>query len=104
MHHALSCNKREFISIRHDSIRDVTAYLLNEVCRDACTEPKLQPLTGERFKESTNVIAHAARCDVSARGFWSASQVEFLYKRVFNPRCSNQSPSKSYKVKEKEKK
>ena len=47
LRHALSCVKGGFISIRHNRIRDVTANLLKEVCRDVRIEPHLQPLTGE---------------------------------------------------------
>ena len=45
--HAMSCPKGGFPSIRHNEIRDLTAKLLTEVCNDVCTEPDLQPLTGE---------------------------------------------------------
>ena len=64
---------------------------------------KTPALTGERFKESITLIADEAHCDFSARGFWSAGQVAFLDIRVFN-RYANQSLSKSYEIKEKQKK
>ena len=41
--------------IRYNNIRDVIANLLKELCRDFRTELKLQPLTGERFEESTDL-------------------------------------------------
>eukprot|EP00731_Ephydatia_muelleri_P017662 Em0010g760a len=41
--HALSCPKGGFPSIRHNEIRDYTAYLLSEICHNASTEPHLQP-------------------------------------------------------------
>ena len=110
LHHILSCKKVGFISIQLSNIRDVTANLLKGVCRDVLMKPKLQPLElqpGERFEERTAKIADEARCDVRARGFWSAVQVAFLDIRVFNTsgnRYANQSLSKSYEVNEKEKK
>ena len=48
-----------------------------------------------------------ARCDVSARGFWSGGQVAFLDLRVFNPntnRYVNQSLKKTYEFNEKKRK
>ena len=47
--HALSYPKGGFPSIRHNEIRDLTANLLSEVCNDVCTEPHLQPITGEHL-------------------------------------------------------
>ena len=107
LQHALSCMKGGFISIRHNRIRDITANLLKEVCKDVRLEPRLQPLTGEEFSQATTNTSDEARCDVSARGFWTTSQVAFFDIRVFNPtatRYVNQSPAKSYEVNEKEKK
>ena len=46
LQHALSCKKGGFVSIRHKSIRDVTAKHLREVYRDMRLELPLQPLTG----------------------------------------------------------
>ena len=99
--------KGGFISIRHNRIRDITANLLKEVCKDVRLEPCLQPLTGEEFSQATTNTSDEARCDVSARGFWTTSQVAFFDIRVFNPtatRYVNQSPAKTYEVNEKEKK
>jgi len=107
LQHALSCKKGGFISIRHNNIRDITANLLKEVCKDVRLEPQLQPLTGETFDQNTANLSDEARCDVSARGFWTAGQVAFFDMRVFNPtatRYVNQSPAKCYMLNEKEKK
>ena len=107
LQHALSCKKGGFVSIRHNSIRDVTAKHLREVCRDMRLEPPLQPLTGEELFERSAVTTDEARCDVSARGFWSAGQVAFLEVRVFNPntkRYVNLSLKKTYEINEKGKK
>ena len=70
-------------------------------------KPLLQPLTGEELCESFAITTNEARCDVSARGFWSPVQVAFLNVRVFNPnpnRYVNQSLKKTYEINEKEKK
>ena len=64
------CKKEGFISIRDNNIRNVTDDLLKEVCRDVCAESKLQPLTGEMFKESTALILVEACYNISDRGFW----------------------------------
>ena len=83
LHHSLSCKKGGFISIRHNNIRNITASLLKEVCKDIRIEPSLQPLTGEGFNEKTANISDEVRCDVSVRGFWCAGQVAFLgYKGI----------------------
>ena len=67
--HALSCKKGDLVSIDHNSIRNITAILLNEVCHDFRVEPDLQKLTGEEFNESTSNLKDEARVDVCACGF-----------------------------------
>ena len=93
--------------MRHNEIRDITSELLNAVCNDVETEPKLNPLTGERFiKKSTNT-EDEARLDVSARGFWRRGSKVFVDVRIFNPlsKTSLSKPLKSsYKSSENEKK
>ena len=65
--HALSCKKGGFVSIRHNKIRNITAMLLKEICKDVKLEPTLLPLSGKKFETSTNT-SDEARCDISARG------------------------------------
>ena len=67
--HALSCPKGGFPSIRHNEIRDLTANLLTEVCRDVCIEPDLQPITGEVLTGATSNAQDGARLDIAANGF-----------------------------------
>ena len=101
--HALSCKKGSFVSLRH--LRNVTAKLLSECCKDVRIEPQLQPLTGETLASSNT--SDEARLDISARGFWESYQMAFLDIRVFNPmakRYVNQSMKKAYEINEKEKK
>ena len=45
--HALSCSTGGIPFIRHNSVRDLTADLLGEVCHDVVVGPRLQPLSGE---------------------------------------------------------
>ena len=103
---ALSCKKGGFISLCHNHLRNITATLLKEVCKDIRVEPQLQQLTGEILHPST-ITGNEARLDICARGFWQAGQMAFSDVRVFNPtakRYVNQVISKTYGVNKKEKK
>ena len=84
LQHSLSCKKGGFITLRHNNLRDSTARLLAEVCKDVKVEPLLTPLTGEPSSGSANQ-SDEARLDVSAIGFWVSGQKAFFDKRVFNP-------------------
>ena len=69
--HALSCPCGGLPSLRHNEIRDVTADLLNEVCHNVCTEPELQPLSGELLSHRTANTEDGGRLDVKAQGLCS---------------------------------
>ena len=71
--------------MRHNELRDLTAEMLSEVCKDVALEPKLIPLTGETLKYKSANLEDESRLDVSARGFWSRSCNAFFDIRVFNP-------------------
>ena len=104
--HALSCKNGGFVTLRHNILRDKTASLLTEVCKDVKIEPQLHTLTGETINTATN-DSEEARLDVSARGFWVPGQKAFFDIRVFNPlarRYGNQNLKKAYDNNEKEKK
>ena len=74
-----------FIGIRHDDLKNFTAEILSEICKDVTVEPMLTPLTGEKFDlKSANVEDHA-RVDVAARGVWVKGNRAFFDVRVFNP-------------------
>ena len=45
--HALSCPTGGLPTVRHNELRDFTAQVMTEVCHNLCTEPPLQPLSGE---------------------------------------------------------
>lgn len=80
----LSCRKGGFMSIRHNKVRELTAELLLECCKDVSTEPVLQQLTGETLPSSA-VQSNEARIDVATRGFWVKRQVAYFNVKVFNP-------------------
>ena len=101
--HALSCKKGGFISLRHNHLRNITAVLLREVCKDIRVEPQLQQLTGEILHPST-VTGNEGRFDICARGFWQAGQMEVFDVRVSNPTAKRYEISKICEVNEKEKK
>ena len=44
--HAMSCKKIEFIAIRHNDLRDLTAHLQTQVCKNVDVEPQLLPVLG----------------------------------------------------------
>lgn len=84
--HALSCPTGGFPTVRHNEVRDVLAKLLSEVSPDVCSEPVLQPLTGEHFRRRTTNTDDHARLDIRARGFWGGRfEVAFFDVRIFNP-------------------
>ena len=63
----MSCKKCGFVSIRHNDLRDLTAIILSEVCKDTEIEPKLLPLSGEELhgrttKRSTQQISATMPC------------------------------------------
>ena len=71
--------------MRHNQIRDLEAIsLLEEVCKDVRTEPKLLPLTGETFNLKTTNTRPDARLDISARGVWNTMDKTLFDVRVFH--------------------
>ena len=103
--HALSCHKGGFIQRRHNEVRDITAALLSEACKDVETEPSLEPLTGELLKASANT-QDEARVDIAARDFWCYGQRAYFDVRIFNPhaRCYSKYPLQKCYSNEMEKK
>jgi hypothetical protein len=43
------------VTLRHNELRDFTAGLLAEICRDVVLEPPLESLTGEAFLNPTAI-------------------------------------------------
>ncbi len=84
--HVLSCPKGFSPSLRHNEVRDFTATVMTEVCRDVCVEPHLQPLLGEALNGATAIATDGARLDVAACGFWGGRHERAFFDiRVFNP-------------------
>ena len=83
--HALNCKKGGYVHIRHNEIRDLTAEMLDEVCRDVQVEPLLTPLSGETFKYKTAITDDHARTDVAARDVWIKGSRAHADVKVFNP-------------------
>ena len=107
LNHAFSCKKGGFISSRHNELRNITASLLGEVCKDVCVEPDLSTLSGETLIPKTANKSSEARLDISARGVWTTGQRAFFDVRVFNQfarRYSGLTLSQAYRTNENEKK
>ena len=84
--HALSCPRGAFPIIRHNEVRDLTASVLTEVCRDVRVEPDLKPITQETMSASTANTSDGARLDIAVNGFWGGRyERTFVDVRVFSP-------------------
>ena len=53
MQHVLLCPKGGYPSICHNELRDLTAFLLSEICHGVAIEPSLQPITSETLHHTT---------------------------------------------------
>ena len=83
-------------SIRHNSIQDITAKFLTEVCPNVGIEPTLQPLNGEVFNLRTTNTEDTARLDVKAQKFLDNSRRStFFDVRVFNAHAPSNISSSS---------
>ncbi|XP_047481191.1 uncharacterized protein LOC125033589 [Penaeus chinensis] len=83
--HAMTCKTGGFVCMRHDEVRDVTAQMLGEVCRDVRIEPPLIPTEGRNFSLQSANTADDARLDISANSFWIRGQRAFFDIQIFNP-------------------
>ena len=70
--------------IAHNEIRDRTAVLMKEICRDVKTEPTLIEMNGGQLNEITANDKREADLDITPHSFWIPSQRVFLDTRVFN--------------------
>ena len=82
--HCLTCKKGGFVIMRHNTLRDTEAKLLEEACRDVEIEPSLIPVDGEELQRGTTV-QDGARLDISARGLWNPLERVFFDVRVTHP-------------------
>ena len=74
----LSCSEREFPSIRHHELKDLTATLLSNVCDDICHKPELQLATSEVMVNRTAKITKDTWLDVALSRLWGGR-----YERSF---------------------
>ena len=88
LQHTLPCPKGGLATTRHNELRNLTAEILGDACKNVVIEPLLTPLTGEELPKSSNT-SNQTRADVSARGLWIIEQTTFCNVRIFNPlpRC-----------------
>ena len=68
--HSMSCRKGDFLYIKHNDLRDLTANMISEVCKDTKIKSKLTPLSGEELQGRTSNNSNVARVDTRIRGFW----------------------------------
>ena len=80
--HALICGLGGYTIMRHNSLRDVEAKILKEVCNDVKTEPRLIPTNAELLYGNA---ADEARLDISARGLWSGGEKTMFDVNVTHP-------------------
>ena len=52
--------------IRHNEIRDITAYLMSDVCHNVGIEPPLQHIRGETMSYRTANVEEGARLNIKA--------------------------------------
>ena len=106
--HAMSCKKGGFVTLRHNEVRDITATLLSDVCKDIELEPSFLTLNGEKHKmRKTAKTNDEVRLDICAWNFWVSGQRAFFDVRVFDPnaqRYSKQTLKQCYSMNENEKK
>ena len=69
INHCLTCKKGGYVILKHNSLRDFIAKILEEVCSDVEAEPPLLPLTGEKLPKGS-ITSPGARLDMSARDLW----------------------------------
>ena len=83
--HSMSYKKDGFISKRYNDLRDQTANMMSEVCKDTETEPELTPLSGEELQDRTSNNSNKERVDIRTLGFWEQGQQLFYSLWVFDP-------------------
>ena len=84
--HAMSRKKGGFVTLRNNEVRDVTARLLSEVCKDVELELSLLTLNGkEQTMNNAAKKNDQVRLDICARSFWVSDQKAFIDVRVFDP-------------------
>ena len=77
LQHALSCPKEGLVT---NELRDLTAEILGEICKNVVIDPLLTTWTREEFSKFSNT-SNQAIADVSAGGLWINGQEK---KREYN--------------------
>ena len=77
MQHALSSPKGRLVITRHNELRNLTAEILGEVCKNVGIEPLLTPLMEGELPKSSNT-SNQGKGDVSARGLWINGQTVYF--------------------------
>ena len=85
LQHSLLCKKGSFVALRHNHLRNMTAYLTDQVCANVRVELSLQILTGKTFDSRSTNARDEAWLDISGRGFWTKYQITFFDIRDFDP-------------------
>ena len=71
INHSLICKTGGYAIFRHNTVRDVIAEILKEICKDVKTEPELIPIEFDLNRAPLGNTAEKARLDVSCAGLWS---------------------------------
>ena len=95
--HCLTCKLGGYVSLRHDSLKNTTAKLLEQVCKDVVDEPGLLNVTTEQLPKGTNTT-DGARLDISVRGFWTPLDRAFTDIRVLHPQAPSNSNKSLYQM------
>lgn len=77
--YTLSCGNSIFIISRHNELRDLSASLLNKVCPDVKTKPKLQPVTEVYVVHASASRDPEVRLDIKAKGFCVGSAFDCAF-------------------------
>jgi len=84
LQHALSCKKGGFIAQRHNTLRNVTARLMTEVCKDVKVKPPLHPLRRKSSRKDCEQVNGSTSRHI-CEGFLGRWPKSILRCRVFNP-------------------
>ena len=93
----LICKLGGYVSLRHDSLKNTTAELLKQVCKDVEDEPGLINVTTEQLPKGTTT-EDGAKLDISARGFWTPLDRAFTDVRVLHPQAPSNRNKNLYQM------